>query len=197
MTYDIYLSSHKTTYNNPKMIQQLIQNVLGYSFDEAQQLMERECISSASPKYKGQWFIYNEKIATNLTKKQVLKVFPVLYNNNLTVWVQEYNSSKGIYPAKEFPEYPKEKVLTYDYDEPAITADQRTDPFWVDHTPIIPNATPPQALAKPATVTCPYCGSSDTKKITAVGRMASFSVFGIFSGKLGKQWHCNKCKSDF
>ena len=53
------------------------------------------------------------------------------------------------------------------------------------------------AYNKPTTVTCPYCGSTDTKKITAVGRMASFSVFGIFSGKLGKQWHCNKCKSDF
>ena len=46
-------------------------------------------------------------------------------------------------------------------------------------------------------VFCPYCKSTNVKKITATGRMLSMSMFGLASGKLGKQWHCNSCKSDF
>lgn len=46
-------------------------------------------------------------------------------------------------------------------------------------------------------VTCPYCKSIDTKKLTAVSRGLSFSFFGFGSSKVGKQWHCNKCGSDF
>ena len=47
------------------------------------------------------------------------------------------------------------------------------------------------------TITCPYCQSIDVKKITTTGRMFSMGFFGLASSKVGKQWHCNKCKSDF
>lgn len=50
---------------------------------------------------------------------------------------------------------------------------------------------------KNPTITCPYCQSTDTKKISAVSRGLSFSIFGFGSKKVGKQWHCNKCGSDF
>ena len=46
-------------------------------------------------------------------------------------------------------------------------------------------------------VFCPYCGSADTKKISTASRTASVAVVGVASSKIGKQWHCNKCKSDF
>ena len=44
---------------------------------------------------------------------------------------------------------------------------------------------------------CPYCKSKDTTKIGTVKRSVSFGLFGFGSGKVGKQWHCNSCKSDF
>ena len=47
------------------------------------------------------------------------------------------------------------------------------------------------------TVTCPYCQSTDTKKISGTARFMSTGIFGLASKKIGKQWHCNKCKSDF
>ena len=50
---------------------------------------------------------------------------------------------------------------------------------------------------KTPTITCPYCQSTDTKKISAGSRWLSTGLFGLASGKVGKQWHCNKCKSDF
>ena len=50
---------------------------------------------------------------------------------------------------------------------------------------------------RPGAVQCPYCKSYDTTKITTGSRMASAVMWGVASNKLGKQWHCNKCKSNF
>lgn len=47
------------------------------------------------------------------------------------------------------------------------------------------------------TITCPYCKSSNTKKISTMSRMFSGGLFGLGSKKIGKQWHCNSCGSDF
>lgn len=44
---------------------------------------------------------------------------------------------------------------------------------------------------------CPYCHTQNTKKITAASRMLSIGIFGLGSSKVGKQWHCNNCGSDF
>ena len=44
---------------------------------------------------------------------------------------------------------------------------------------------------------CPYCHSKNTKKISGVSRVASVGFFGFASKKIGKQWHCNKCGSNF
>lgn len=46
-------------------------------------------------------------------------------------------------------------------------------------------------------VTCPYCNSMNCSKIGTMSRGFSFSLFGFGSSKVGKQWHCNNCKSDF
>lgn len=46
-------------------------------------------------------------------------------------------------------------------------------------------------------VTCPYCKSTDTQKILGLSKAGSVALFGIFSQKVKKQWHCNHCKSDF
>ena len=50
---------------------------------------------------------------------------------------------------------------------------------------------------QPPTIACPYCQSTDTKKISGGSRWLSTGLFGIASSKIGKQWYCNKCKSDF
>ena len=55
----------------------------------------------------------------------------------------------------------------------------------------------PYAKKKPE-VRCPYCNSTNTKKISEMSKAASVAVFGVFAmGKVSKQWHCNNCKSDF
>lgn len=46
-------------------------------------------------------------------------------------------------------------------------------------------------------IICPYCHSGNTTKITTLNRAGSIMITGVASGKIGKQWHCNNCTSDF
>lgn len=46
-------------------------------------------------------------------------------------------------------------------------------------------------------VTCPYCNSTNTKKISTTSKVVNTALFGIFGQKRRYQWHCNNCKSDF
>ena len=47
-------------------------------------------------------------------------------------------------------------------------------------------------------VTCPYCNSSDTKKISTISKVAHTALFGIYSvSRNSKNFHCNQCGADF
>ena len=54
-----------------------------------------------------------------------------------------------------------------------------------------------QKKRRTANISCPYCNSHDIVKISIVGRTVSTSVMGLASNKIGKNWHCNNCKSNF
>ena len=76
--------------------------------------------------------------------------------------------------------------------------------YFIDGTPIPnPDLTPQQIAAANAQaqewlnkVHCPYCNSSNCKKISGISKATSVAMFGIFSQKVKKQWHCNNCRSD-
>ena len=46
-------------------------------------------------------------------------------------------------------------------------------------------------------VSCPYCKSTNTQKITSAEKVVNIALFGIFGNKRKHQWHCKDCKSDF
>lgn len=47
-------------------------------------------------------------------------------------------------------------------------------------------------------VECPYCHTTNVKKITNTSKAVHTAVFGIFSiGRNSKQWHCDHCNSEF
>ena len=46
-------------------------------------------------------------------------------------------------------------------------------------------------------VKCPYCQSTNVKKISTANRAVSVGMVGVASGKIGKEWHCNNCSSNF
>ena len=42
---------------------------------------------------------------------------------------------------------------------------------------------------------CPTCGSTKVHRITALNRGASVAMWGLFSGKIGKNYECENCKA--
>lgn len=40
---------------------------------------------------------------------------------------------------------------------------------------------------------CPTCSSTDIKKVSDVSKAFSVAMFGLFSQKVKKQFHCNNC----
>lgn len=55
----------------------------------------------------------------------------------------------------------------------------------------------PNAPACPGVPRCPYCNSTNLSKIGIVNRSVSVGTLGLASSKIGKQWHCNSCGSNF
>ena len=47
------------------------------------------------------------------------------------------------------------------------------------------------------TITCPYCNSTDTKKISGTERVVSVAMLGLFSKKINKSFKCNNCGGTF
>ena len=60
-----------------------------------------------------------------------------------------------------------------------------------NQTPIVPSSKP--------TVTCPYCQSINTSKITVTKRAVKVGLFGIFGAidDAGKTYKCNGCGCKF
>lgn len=46
-------------------------------------------------------------------------------------------------------------------------------------------------------IECPYCHSTNTKKITTNSKVLNTAIWGFFGTKRFKEWHCNECGSDF
>lgn len=65
------------------------------------------------------------------------------------------------------------------------------------YNPVYQTTKPPIILPNKPVIYCPYCKSDNTVKIDTISRMGSIYIAGAASGKIGKQWHCNNCKSDF
>lgn len=52
--------------------------------------------------------------------------------------------------------------------------------------------------SKVKNIECPYCHSTNTKKITKTSKAFHTAIFGVFSmSRNSKQFHCNNCNSDF
>ena len=48
-----------------------------------------------------------------------------------------------------------------------------------------------------SSVQCPYCKSTNVSRLSTVGKVFSVGLLGLASNKVGKQWHCNSCNSNF
>lgn len=46
-------------------------------------------------------------------------------------------------------------------------------------------------------VHCPYCRSTNLKRITTTAKVLNIAMFGLLGNKRKYQWHCNSCNTDF
>ena len=53
------------------------------------------------------------------------------------------------------------------------------------------------APSNPNVPKCPTCQSADIKKISVTSKAGSVALWGLFSQKVKKQWHCNNCGSEW
>lgn len=44
---------------------------------------------------------------------------------------------------------------------------------------------------------CPTCGSTNLKKVSTTSKVTSVAMWGLFSQKIKKTWHCNNCKYEW
>ena len=90
-----------------------------------------------------------------------------------------------------------------EFDQEAYEEDQRKTAEhreWVEKTfapKMEEKESQPVSVSSTPKITCPYCKSTNTKKLSSLSRALSAGLFGLGSSKIGKQWHCNSCGSDF
>lgn len=70
-----------------------------------------------------------------------------------------------------------------------LRSEKKEDDYYNDMIEKAPESSP--------TIKCPYCSSTNTKKITTTSKVMNTAFWGILGTKRHKQWHCNSCRSDF
>lgn len=159
----------------------LLKEIFGYSDIELNYLEEREFCCD---------------IVTGITIEEGLKLaqpfedyelpLPSLRREN-NGQIIAYNSVGGLQPPN-----PREHYC----DKPMVSREHLIDVFSLPSMSQI-NAAVRAARVAANVVRCPYCKSSNTRKISTASRVVSTGLFGLGSKKIGKQWHCGNCNSDF
>lgn len=160
-------------------LRKLLKEVLGYKDKEIQILeSERFC----------------RNIVNNLTIEQAQAITKIFGDNDFEIYLNDGRGSEGaIFWNEVGIDWEDEPPREHYCDEPLVSREHLADlsiPKKVDP--------PVRGFIYDAVVECPYCHSKDTRKISAASKAGGIALFGIFGlGRSGKQWHCNKCGSDF
>ncbi len=174
--YSLYAPMWDT--NN--VLRKLLKEVLGYNDDEIK-ILESEH--------------FGRNIVNNLTIEQVKKITEIFLDNDFQIYLNDGYGAEhaiawtnlGILPTHNPPK-------DHYCDKPLISREHLADLS-------IPKKIDPPIQGfiydTKTVVECPYCHSTDTKKISGTSKAINTALFGIFGQKRKYQWHCNKCGSDF
>ena len=168
----------------PKL-KELLHEILGYTKNEINIMEER---------------YFSNDIAKNLTGEQVLKIAQPFKDWNVTPSLRDNATNEfiGYNPAQLYlqPPSPKDHYC----DEPMVGREYLVDPveFYRQEDEKRRAYIAAQNFRNThPTVTCPYCHSTNTSKISTTSKVINTALFGIFGNKRKHQWHCNGCGSDF
>lgn len=171
------------------IIKQLFKEVLGYTEVEIQQFIKTKFMCA---------------VVQNLTLETAQQIAEIFYDNDIRIYLSKQENDIPIQWGRDLgvcltKNPPKEHYC----DEPLVSRDQLVNPHVQQEQECLENYARQsreeiiQRNTAP-TITCPYCKSTDCKKISGLSKAGSVALWGIFAlGKTTKQWHCNNCKSDF
>ena len=163
---------------NVKNAKKLLMEVVGYSEKDAEKLI---------------FMRRDDTILVNLTIEEAIKIAQPFKDHDIipTLYNHATNQMEGWNRYHFFVKQPiKDHYECLARPECRINPDQK----YITQEPYVP--TPKPQPSKPS-AECPYCHSTNTKKISGGHRLLSAGLFGLASSSIGKQWHCNNCKSDF
>ena len=165
----------------------LLKEVLGYTDDEIK-FMESE------------WFRRN--IVNNLTIEQAKKITEIFTDNDFQIYLNKGGGLEDVIYWKDLGiklnhEPPKKHYC----DRPLVSREHLADlsiPKKIDEPITEPIMMKKSSYSSKPIVTCPYCKSTNTKKITNTSKAVHTALFGIFSiGRNSKNYRCINCKSEW
>ena len=178
MLYSLYAPMWDTDDIN-KGLRKLLKEVLGYNEDEIK-ILESEH--------------FDRNIANNLTIEQAKEISEIFFNSDIQIYLNDGTGDEGtIYWNQLGISLSHNPPKSHYCDEPLVSREHLEDLS-------IPKkaAAPARYVDTKPIVECPYCHSTNTKKITNTSKAMHTALFGVFSfGRNNKQFHCNNCKADF
>lgn len=170
------------------IIKNLFKEVFGYTEEEIQQFIKTKFMCD---------------VVKNITLEQAQHITEIFLSNDIQIYLSKEENNKQLYWERDLGislshNPPKDHYC----DEPLISRENLVNPFTQLEIERQENIRKQQIkeIAQrntTLTITCPYCQSTNTKKISGTSRWLSTGLFGLSSKKIGKQFHCNNCKADF
>ena len=160
-------------------LRKLLSEVLGYKDDEIRILESED---------------FGRNIVNNLTIEEAKRITEIFLDNDFTLYLQDGEDDSTLYWKNLGITISHNPPKDHYCDTPLVSRDHLADlsiPKKID-----PPIKESLFNAKPI-VECPYCHSTDTKKISATSKVVNTALFGILGTKRYKQWHCNQCGSEF
>ena len=168
----------------------LIKEIFGYTDEEIEGFKEK---------------IFYPPLAIDVTLEQLELALQPFIDHKINIldgyeYDDNYNLVETLVEYRKLGLKPQTPKSHY-YDEPIIRREQLVDPYnpptwrseWATGFTFKPVSQPSTPI-----ITCPYCQSTNTKKISGLSKAVSVGLFGIFAlGKTTKQFHCNNCSADF
>lgn len=167
------------------IIKILFKEILGYNDKEIEQFINTKFMCD---------------IAINLSLEQAQQIAEPFYENDIQIYLYDQKNNTPLFWQKDLGIcLVKNQPKKHYYDNPIISREHLVDPFIKQEKEKQYNIQQNNIEQNiKLIITCPYCKSTDTKKITRASKAVHTFFFGLHSaGRNSKNFHCNNCDSDF
>lgn len=169
-------------------IKNLFKEVLGYTEKEIQQFIKTKFMCA---------------VVQNLTLETAQQITEIFIDNDIQIYLYKQENNKPLYWTRDLGislshNPPKDHYC----DKPLVSRDQLVNPFTqleIERQENIRKQQIKEIIERNTTpsITCPYCQSTRVSRIGLLSRIVSVELWGLASSKIGKQWRCDNCGSEF